>query len=920
MRMCRTSPSRSRRAALRTGLALLGCLFAAATPSSALPPNFTESAVFLGLDHPTAVRFSRDGRIFVAEKSGLVKVFDSLADTTPTVVADLRQNVHDFWDRGLLGLALHPDFPTTPYLYVLYTYDFDPLEPWIPAPRWGDTCPDKDAQGAIIGPGATADGCVVNGRLSRLTVNPDDTIDGGETVILENHWCQQFPSHSIGSLVFGPEGALYVSAGDGANFNTEDWGQFGGTRGPAPQAYPFTPANPCADPNMPRGFATVKPGAQGGSLRAQDARTPTDPAGWNGAILRIDPDTGAAWPGNPLEGVPDDDDRIVAYGFRNPYRMTFRPGTPELWIGDVGWNTWEEIDRLVDPGVSAAPNFGWPCLEGPDRLPGFNNGLDACTTLATSESQAPFYAFRHLQDLYQGDPCRAITGSGLAGIAFYPWGGYPADYEGALFFADYSRSCIYVMKTDASGLPDPATRTAFLTHRSNAQQIGAPHPVDLEIGPGQDLFLVDYDGGMVRRIRYNSGNSPPMAAIAALPAEGPVPLQVQFDASGSTDPDPGATLFYAWDLDGDGEYDDAFLPQATWTYDAIGDVTARLRVTDDDGATAFASQLISPGNAPPVASIDLPDPALTWHVGEPIPFSGSATDTTDGALPPAAFAWEFLLRHCPGGEGECHDHSIETLPGIDSGVVTAPDHEYYSELTLRLTVTDSGGLTDTASVVLTPEVATNSFTTTPPGLTLFAAGEAGVTPFERPTIVGSINSLVADTPQVLDGAAWYFVSWDDGGAAGRSFVAGDTPATLHATFVPCLAAEVACDGIDEDCDGVADDVPLPASVPDVTVDAASLTCDPVADSTGYDLLYGHLGDPDGTPFTAAATLGCLSSAAPAGIVPFLADPAPGEGFWFVVRARGCAGPASYDSGDAEQSGSRDAELDAAPGGCPHDAP
>ncbi len=168
-----------------------------------------------GLTNPTVVRFSPDGRVFVAEKSGLIKVFDNLTDTTPTVFADLRTNVHNFWDRGLLGLALDPDFPATPYVYVLYAHD---AAIGGTAPRWGtpgvlsDPCPTP--------PGATADGCVVTGRLSRLQA-AGNTMTGTEQVLIED-WCQQYPSHSVGSLAFGADGALYVSGGDGASFNFAD--------------------------------------------------------------------------------------------------------------------------------------------------------------------------------------------------------------------------------------------------------------------------------------------------------------------------------------------------------------------------------------------------------------------------------------------------------------------------------------------------------------------------------------------------------------------------------------------------------------------------------------------------------------------------------------------------------------------------
>ena len=155
------------RNSLLAGGAALAAFSVGPTAASAatLPPGFQEQIVFSGLTNPTAVRFAPDGRVFVAEKSGLIKVFDSLTDTTPTVFADLNVNVYNFWDRGLLGLALDPNFPADPYVYVLYTYDHE-LGSAAPAPRWGtpgvysDPCPTP--------PGATADGCVVSGRLSRL--------------------------------------------------------------------------------------------------------------------------------------------------------------------------------------------------------------------------------------------------------------------------------------------------------------------------------------------------------------------------------------------------------------------------------------------------------------------------------------------------------------------------------------------------------------------------------------------------------------------------------------------------------------------------------------------------------------------------------------------------------------------------------
>ena len=124
-------------------------------------------------------------------------------------------------------------------------------------------------------------------------------------------------------------------------------------------------ANPCGDPPSLAGTALSAPTAEGGALRSQSVRRTDGPATLDGAVLRIDPATGPGPSDNPFGSSTDANARrIVGYGLRNPFRFTQRPGTDELWIGDVGWNTWEEINRLITPTGSAARNFGWPCYEG----------------------------------------------------------------------------------------------------------------------------------------------------------------------------------------------------------------------------------------------------------------------------------------------------------------------------------------------------------------------------------------------------------------------------------------------------------------------------------------------------------------------------------------------------------------------------
>ncbi|HWM62478.1 MAG TPA: PQQ-dependent sugar dehydrogenase, partial [Solirubrobacterales bacterium] len=580
--------------ALVVGAALLATL-AAPAQASELPESFEEEVVFSGLTEPTNVEFADDGRVFVAEKSGLVKVFTDLDDSTPTVFADLRTEVHNFWDRGLLGLALDPEFPAEPYVYVLYTHDFDPAEPDM-FPRWGtpgattDGCPDP--------PGATGDGCVVSGRLSRLEA-AGDVMTGSEQVLIEEEWCQQYPSHSAGSLAFGADGALYASAGDGASFDFADYGQQG------------DPLNPCGDPPGGVGEDLEPPTAEGGALRSQDLLSGSDPTALNGSILRLDPDTGDALPDNPGTGDANAR-RIVAHGFRNPFRFTIRPGTNEVWVGDVGWIQWEELNRLADPVGLPIENFGWPCYEGGLRQGNYDGlDLDLCEGLyAEGTATTPHFTYSHANRVVAGESCPSGT-SAISGLAFYEGGVYPPEYDGALFFADHARKCVWAMLEGSTGQPDPSDIVTFVADAAN--------PVDLQIGPAGDLFYVDFNGGTVRRISYLAENQAPTALATASATSGFAPLEVEFDGTGSSDPDEGDSLDYGWDLDGDGQFDDSADPQPTFTYD-VGSHEVRLRVTDSDGVSDTTEPITISADAPPTppnsCEPDLPNVLVGTQAGE----------------------------------------------------------------------------------------------------------------------------------------------------------------------------------------------------------------------------------------------------------------------------------------------------------------
>ncbi len=750
-------------------IAAFGAGPAAAAPGEpTLPAGFQSERVYAESLAPTNFKFAADGRVFVAQKNGEIKVYPAGTHFHPETFADLRKPVFNESDRGLLGLALDPKFDEgRPYVYALYTFDhvLGEDENGLPKyPKWGegptyenDQCPPERGK------------CIVSGRLVRLKValgtnHAYPSAAAPEETVLVEGWCQQYTSHSIGDLAFGPEGALYVSGGDGASYDNSDWGQFG---------------NECGDPPGHAGENLTPPTAEGGSLRSQSPLRPNEEVLLNGTLLRINPDTGEAWPGNPFGASPNANKRrIIAFGFRNPFRFFLDPQSSSAYVDNVGNTEIEEIDR-VPLGSTEAFNSGWPCYEGLGVNPSFQNaGLTACKRLYENpgSTEKPFFLYSHKAPVVPGDTCPTVSGSAISGVAMYEGSSYPGEYHRALFFSDSVRECIFVMKADEDGEPDPSRVEPFLSESGAFLYPG----VDIEQGPGGDIYYSELGLNAVYRIFYDP--TAPQARLSVKQAWGPAGFEFEFDASKSTGP-AGDPLTYEWDFENDGTFE---LKNATSTQKhsygaATTNQTATVKVTDtNNGKSSIARVTVYPEDSPPAVTITEPAPSTTWSVGETLKFAATAKEKggTGPELGREAFYWNTRLLHCPFEAGACHEHPLQVFPAVRSGELIAPEHDYPSFVNFVLTVTDSRGLSVEKEVKVKARPVTLHLASSPPGID-FSVGQATeATPFDLEVIEDSPTTISAPETAEVGGVAYEFKRWTDNGPRART-----VPAAASESFM-----------------------------------------------------------------------------------------------------------------------------------------
>jgi glucose/arabinose dehydrogenase len=694
----------------------------AADVTASFPPGFvSESFIRGGLELPTAIAFAPNNTIFIAEKRGVVRVWRQGA-LLPEPFIDLQDEVHNYHDRGLLGLAVHPDFPATPYVYLLYVYD----PPGVA----------KDAAGARVS------------RLLRVTAsrgNPSvaDPGAGSRVVVLgknstlenignqtshedrENVACGRRPNyaqdcvpadhvtHSIGTVTFGPDGNLYVSSGDGA------------------------------------GYAGVDERA----LRALDLDSLA------GKILRLDPLTGQGLRDNPFwEGGPDSNrSKVWSYGLRNPFRFTLHPETGELYTGDVGWDTWEELN------TGSGKNFGWPCYEGAEQssLPQGQYANHPATAAAcqqlyaqgSSAVQGPLYSYLH-----------GARSAAVAAGAFYTGTLWPAAYRGALFISDYNRNTIQYLTFDAEGLAAAHEFGEAVTDRGG--------PVQLTFGPDGNLYYVALGAvSEIRRVRFTgNGNTPPVADLAAAVTSGHAPLKLQFSGLGSYDAD-GQLLTYRWDF-GDGGTADT--PEPEYVYTRNGTFMAKLTVTDSAGETASAQLEIIVGNTRPDFVFTAPRSYVRYYIGDMLGFSLTGTDAEEGDVS-ATGDWKVLLHHNEHTHFNVHNqhgHSGELL------VEDHGDNTYYE---LCAIVTDSQGASSVGKCMdVRPFTVRYTFDTEPSGLQVNYAGSTYTTPFTVTTITNAKRQLSA--PAIQRG--YEFAGWSNDGERNQTLTIEEGPRSFVARYRP----------------------------------------------------------------------------------------------------------------------------------------
>mmetsp|Transcript_19994 Transcript_19994/g.43621 ORF Transcript_19994/g.43621 Transcript_19994/m.43621 type:complete len:913 (+) Transcript_19994:152-2890(+) len=645
-----------------------------------LHAGFEETVVMFG-SQLVALDISPDGTLMLlAEmKRGiyLVEGLDS-ADPTKTLVLDLSDGrMCTNGERGISGVAFHPDFPSNRWIYVYYTFN-----------KYSDCYSFSDSDKAMKDRGP------VN-RLSRFNFTHSNRIDkSSEKVFLETpRFAKEW--HNSGDISFGKDKHLYATIGDGhMRFFKNDAGIYYPQaldrlvgkivrltdEGVVPEDNPFTPSSGHPD--------SIKCGLSDGTAP------------------------------NPSTKCQE----IYAYGLRNPWRLAMDPNAQEVrfFVNDVGQHKWEEINECGE--AFKGSNYGYPHREGPCLY-----GEDtAC--FPSPQFTDPVHYYHHVSN-YGG----AIT----AGAFLPDNSGWPQSLNRSYFYSDWAWGGISTITPGGTSCDYPLCDPPRSKYASeNLFSSSAREVVAMKMGwyKGTSVLYYlssgwgDYKLNGLYRIAYTGGsNSPPTAHIYANPSSGLAPLDVTFVGDKSYDPDENIVL-YEWDFDNDGTMD-AIGPNPSHTYNVEGTYYATLTVRDSQGASDTTQVRITVGASKPIANIISPSEGSTFAVGESLHLEASAFNSTGQRLSDVSLSWEVKLHH--------NDHWHPFFGPVTGNHIEVPacpppedfDASTTSYIEILLTAHDPiSSLSTTTSQIVMPRTIQVTFSSSPSSIHFVAFGESLLTP------------------------------------------------------------------------------------------------------------------------------------------------------------------------------------------------
>ncbi len=734
------------------------------------PEGINEEVVYDGFESPAGILHTETDVAVVWELSGKVWVING--DNIPTAPAiDISEEVAFWGDHGMIGAALHPDFLNNGFIYLFYSVDRHHLK------NFGTPNYDPEVSESY-GPSM--------GRLTRYTLNTIDfqfPIPDSRFVLLGDEINNGLPictaSHGVGTVLFGEDGSLLLSTGDGNTWTaTEDGNGFNG-EGPAPE------------------FAWDEYAMEDGILRSDEnigAFRSQYLDGLNGKILRINPETGEGVANNPFYQVDAPNSarsKIWSLGFRNPYRMTVKPNTGSgelengfpgtLYVHDVGDWKFEEINVVHQAGL----NFGWPMYQGPSRHAFYNSVLTESTNapnpLSGNSGCQDFFYYQDLvlqpnesHNVTFPNPCspsalipediivfeheRPALAYANSANTDYLFAVVPTyDTEGEADFQTIEESSNGISGESFHGIS--GSGGFFINHESMPPElqgtfvqgdfsgwlrafdfdetnelqsvevwnssIGAPIHVTQNPSDGC-LYVTSIYPPEIKRICFG-GNLKPVINVSPELVFGIGELEVEFDASASYDPEGGPLTFNWVFSDGTVYSGESFTRTFSPNGEGIETLELVLTVEDEEGAVSSQTIPISLNNTPPEASIISFAEGDLYSVISPtlLQLQAQVSDAESHSTE-MDYKWNLLLRH------NTHFHYLDELTGNNSSVLIYPTgcsdlETYWYEMVL--TVTDPGGLVSQDSVQIYPDC----------DGTLVSSGEQVITIYPNPVISGKFQ-------------------------------------------------------------------------------------------------------------------------------------------------------------------------------------